>query len=77
LGQAEFTDVHVRSSARCADENFAASAAPRGDHAPIDGATRPGLRHRLLDAIERVGVVAGVDWGEELVAEARRAPASR
>ena len=76
LREAGFVDVAVRSSARGADENLAASnaiAEARRQGTRAARAVRPGMRDRLIDIVERAGVVAGVDWGEELVADARRA----
>ena len=76
LRDAGFVDVAVRSSARCADENLAASNAmadARRSGKRAARAVRPGWRQRLADVVERAGVVAGMDWGEELVADARRA----
>jgi len=76
LREAGFVDVAVRSSARGADENLAASnaiAEARRQGTRAARAVRPGMRDRLIDIVERAGVVAGVNWGEELVADARRA----
>jgi len=76
LRDAGFTDVAVRSSARGGDENLAASAAiaaARRTGSNRSRGMRPNPVQRLLDAVERAGVMAGVDCGEELVGSARRA----
>ena len=68
LSSAGFVDVNVRSSARCADETFAGSSFPA---ARVHASPRVLIRHRVLDQVERAGVLLGAGWGEELVASAR------